>query len=137
VCYRAGNIPVLHKRQEELLSPIIAWAEHRFRIELTVTDELMPVLQSPANILKLRTALSEYDDWKLAVAASITKPLGSLILTLALTERHINAEDAFCFSHLEETYETEQWGEDEEKQTRMQKIKEEILAAEQFLICLS
>jgi chaperone required for assembly of F1-ATPase len=136
ICYRAGNIPALQITQESLLNPLLSWAEHRFAIELKTTDGFMPIQQPVANKLKIRTILSEYDKWKLAVIAIITKPMSSIILALALTEGHINAEDAFTLSHLEEAYETEQWGEDKEKQLSLKKIKTEIHAAERFLSLL-
>jgi chaperone required for assembly of F1-ATPase len=136
ICYRAGTIPALAARQAELLNPIVAWANHRFAITLEVTDGLIPVPQQPANKIRLKAELAAYDNWKLAALAAATKPLGSLFLALALCENHISGQQAFNLAHLEEAYETQQWGEDEEKKAKMAKIREEILHVKKFLSLL-
>jgi len=136
VCYRAGDIPALAKEQAEMLDPIMAWAGGRFGITLHVTHDMMPIAQPEGNKAKLAQALSGYDDWRLAALAASVKALGSLVLALALTEGHINAEEAFHLSHLEESYETRQWGDDEEKENRMRRLKEDIAATERFLSLL-
>jgi chaperone required for assembly of F1-ATPase len=133
ICYRAGDISALVKRQSELLDPVTRWAEGRFGIALAITDGLMPVKQPASNKAKLKAALADYDDWRLAALAVAVKSLGSLIIGLALTEGRLGGTEAFHLSQLEERYETEKWGGDEEKDARMRKLEEEIIAAERFL----
>ncbi len=137
VCYRAAHVPVLRERQENGLNPVIIWVERCFGITLITTDALMPVPQPEANRKKLEVAVASYDNWTLAALATATKLLGSVILALALIERYITAETAFQLSHLEEFYETERWGDDEEKEKKMQQIKQEVAAIESFLQMLT
>lgn len=137
ICYRAGHIPQLAYSQAQLLDPIVAWAGERFGIALRMTEGIMPVEQPEDGKAKLAALLSAYDDWKLAAVAAVVKPLGSVILALALVEGRISAEEAFHLSHLEENFETGQWGGDEEKERRMQKLREEITAIEKYLRLLS
>jgi chaperone required for assembly of F1-ATPase len=135
-CYRAGNIPELLVSQEELLNPLVAWAEEAFAVKYLVTNEIMPLRQPPETRARIATHIASYDEWKLAVLVCVIKPLSSLILGLALLERYIEAANAFYLAHLEEEYETVQWGEDEEKQARINKLKHEAVAAGEFLTLL-
>ncbi len=137
VCYRTGETPELLAIQNEQLNPIIAWAKERFSIELTVTSGIMPVAQHPENKQRISDQLAIYNEWQLAVFASAAKTLSSVILSLAFVEKFINAEKAFNLSHLEETFETEKWGEDAEKETRLNKLKQEIIVAEKFIELLT
>jgi chaperone required for assembly of F1-ATPase len=133
VCFRAGDVPDLVRQQGELLDPVLAWAKERFGVQFLITGGVMP-LRQPADIQeKLSRALASYDDWKLAALAAAVKPLGSLILGLALTEGHINAQAAFMLSQLEESYETARWGIDEEKEAKRLGLASEIESAERLL----
>jgi chaperone required for assembly of F1-ATPase len=136
VCYRAGNIPALQKQQAEYFAPVIAWADHRFAVKMVVTDGVVPVRQPKSNHKTFHSVIAEYDNWRLGVLAFVIKPLSSLVLALALMERQIDAEQAFRLSHLEELYETQQWGQDELKEAKMKRVKEELEAAEKFLSLL-
>jgi chaperone required for assembly of F1-ATPase len=133
VCYRAGNIAELAQQQSELLDPVIAWAEERFGVAFKLADGIMPVKQPATNHAKLKAAVFDYDDWRLAALAVSVRPLGSLILALALVEGLIDARAAFQLAHLEELYETKKWGRDEEKEARMQLLEKEVIEVEKFL----
>jgi len=137
VCYRAGDVPALASLQEDMLDPILAWAEERFGIELKVTNGVMPVSQPVANRARLKDAMGKYDPWKLAALAASVKLLGSLVLALALIEGRIDADAAFELSHLEEVHETDKWGIEEEKEKRLHRIREEIASAGKFLMLLN
>ena len=57
----------------------------------------------------------------------------SLALAIAVLEQHVSAEDAFLLSRLEEEFQAESWGRDEEADARTEKLADEILAAGHFL----
>ena len=136
ICYRAGDITKLLNQQNELLDPIVKWAEEKFAIKLKITTGIMPITQISDNQQKILNTLNKYSNWQLAVFAYLVKPLASIILALALIEGRIDGKTAFQLSHLEEIYETEKWGEDDEKEAIMQQKQREILAAEKFLSLL-
>lgn len=133
VCYRAGDIPELSTQQSEALDPVITWIKEQFAIRLVTTIELMPVQQEPANQEKLHAVLAGYDPWKLAAFAVAAKPLGSVVLALALIEGKLSAEEAYNFAHFEETYETLKWGVDDEKEQALRAKKQDVEAVAQFL----
>lgn len=137
VCYRAGDNAVLSQRQAEGLDPVIAWLLEFFSLRLLTTHGIMPVLQPQKNQNLLRGILARYDIWKLSAVCVATKALGSMALALALVEGYLSASQAYALAHLEETYETEQWGKDDEKETRLQAKESEIQAVSEFLAVLS
>lgn len=136
LCYRAGDTEELTQKQAQLLDPIIAWAESKYGVSLHITTGLMPVAQPQENRAKLANAIAHYDAWKLAALAGAVRPLGSFYLALALAEGHIDAGTAFGLSQLEEAYETDKWGNDEEKEMRLARLKNEISQIGKFLSLL-
>lgn len=137
VCYRAGNIPELQQLQDALLNRVIQCVTEQLGIQLAITSDLMPVAQPIINKPILKKVFSRFSEWKLAGLISVTKSLGSLILAFALSENHITGAEAFRLSHLEEAYETECWGQDEEKSSSMLRMEQEILAVERYFSLLN
>lgn len=137
VCYRAGDIPPLLARQQQLLDPLILWAKERFGLELNTTVGVMPIDQPGDNQATLAAVLAGYGNGKLAAFAVAVKPLGSAVLALALVEGRISAEEAFRLAHLEEAYESEQWGADAEKEQRLAAKAEEVQSVAHFLALLA
>ena len=136
ICYRAGNIPELFALQQETLDGLLAWAEDTLSLRLKITEGIMPIAQPPENRVKLEAHLQQYDIWQLAVLASVVKPLSSIVIALAFIEGHLDADHAFSASHLEESFETAQWGADDEKEARLERLLEDIRAAGAFLAVL-
>lgn len=136
VYYRAGNIPELSSRQARLLDPVMCWAESAFGLRFNVTVGILPVAQPPENEAILRTLLAERDNWKLVALSAAARPLGSVLLALALVERHLEAEAAFERAHLEEQFESEGWGPDAEKDAKLLSLKQDVLAAGLFVTLL-
>lgn len=137
VCYRAGDCDELLEQQAALLSPLVAWMQEKYGIMLHTTTGVMPVAQPAGNQAILRGVLEGFPPCKLAAFAVAVKPLGSAVLALALVEGRILAEDAFRLAHLEEAYETGQWGADEEKEQQLAAKKGDVLAVGRFLSLLA
>ena len=136
LCYRAGDVPKLHERQAVLLDPIVDYASKTLDIHLVITDSVMPATQPYQNRITIRKLLESWDIWHIALLSFLAKPLSSFVLALAVVNEQVTAENAFMLSHLEETYETEQWGSDAEKDAKIAATQAEILAAGKFLALL-
>jgi chaperone required for assembly of F1-ATPase len=80
--------------------------------------------------------LQKLDDMELAGIASITAACGSLILALALAEGRIDARHAFDCSQLDQIYQNERWGMDEEAKVRQKNLENDIASAALFLSLL-
>ena len=65
--------------------------------------------------------------------AHLAALLGSAILALALDEAHISARQAYELAFLDDLYQMEDWGVDEEAQARLDKIELEIATVAGYL----
>ncbi|TMJ61130.1 MAG: ATPase [Alphaproteobacteria bacterium] len=133
VCYRADHPPELVARQQAEWQPLIDWAMLRYDARLAVTSGIVPQPQSPAALKAFAAAVAAQDDLRLTALHAMTAACGSLVIALALLERHIDAAVAFAVSQLDETFQIEAWGEDAEAAARRQALKEDIAAAARFV----
>jgi chaperone required for assembly of F1-ATPase len=132
LCYRAEH-PALAARQAERWQPLLDWAALALDAPLVVTTGVVPVAQPPAARAALRAALARRTPLALAALGLAVPALGSLVLGLALAERHIGPEEAHALATLEEAFQAEAWGEDEEAAARRGAIAEEVRLAARIL----
>ncbi len=123
--YRAEHPERLVARQKQSWDPLLAWARNRFDMSFQVTDSILPVQQAEQN--KQRFAeLASGDVLRLTGLAHSAALLGSAILALALDEAHISAKQAYELAFLDDLFQIEDWGEDEEAMQRLAEIQLEI-----------
>lgn len=58
---------------------------------------------------------------------------GSLVIGLAVLEGRMGAEEAWALSRIDEDFQAEQWGEDEEAAAHAARRRKDFLQAETFL----
>lgn len=126
LCYRAHHPPELVKRQALGWDPLLDWAHQRFSARMQVAEGLNHVDQSPETLAALREALLAYDEWTLAGLHVIASICGSLVLGLAVVEGRISGAHAFELSRIDELYQIEKWGVDEEAQKRATNLAHEL-----------
>ncbi len=133
LCYRAAGPDVLAARQDGLWQPLLDWAARRYEITFTVTDGIMHQPQPAATIRRLSAALDAYDDFTLAAAQPLVTISGSLVITLALLAGEVDREAAWVAGELDELFQAETWGEDEEATRTRERRKAAFDAAAEFL----
>ncbi|MCC7168155.1 MAG: ATPase [Rhodospirillales bacterium] len=136
LCYRADAPAELARRQIAHWQPMLDWAALALDAPLRVSTGIVPIDQPADSLSALAKRLEALDPNRLAALASVTAASGSLILALALIEGTIEAEAAVVAAQLDEAYQREQWGEDDEATTRLVALAEEIRAAARFLALL-
>ena len=134
VCYRATHPPALVARQQEVWQPLLDWAAARYEAPLTVTGGVIPSSQPPASLAAYTAAVAAYDSFALTALHASTTACGSLVIALALLEGRLDAAEAFAASHLDESYQIEAWGEDEEQAERRASLSAEIAAAARLVL---
>ena len=133
VCYRAGSPPELKTRQAAAWDPLIAWAEERHGMTLRTTEGILPVDQSASFLEKARAAVVAFDDFSLTglhLAVSVT---GSVVLGFALADARIDGPTAWEHALVDELWQAEQWGEEDEAAARRTGLLAELTAAARFL----
>lgn len=131
--YLATGSEKLARKQEEKWGAVLKWAGTRFDVAWQTTSGVMPVEQSPVLHKAVERYLQSLNEWQLAAFCVLSSGLSSLVLAIAISEQHLNANDGFALSRLEEEAQAEQWGRDDEAYARSQKMKAEIVAADYFL----
>jgi chaperone required for assembly of F1-ATPase len=112
LCYRADEPPELVTRQLAAWEPLLEWAQARYDVTFTRVSGIMHQAQPSETIKRLGAAISARNAFELAALSHIVTISGSLVISLAMLERQIDADAAFDVSHLDELYQAEQWGED-------------------------
>ncbi len=132
LCYRAGEELRLIERQKLQWDPVLIWAKGQ-GMSFVTTESIQAVEQDPSALDTVRDKAASMGDVDLTLLLHLTATYGSVILALAVIEGELMALDAFELSRLEEIYQIERWGEDEEAQARTSFIREEIKRLAQII----
>jgi len=133
VCYRATEPPELVERQSVGWQPLVDWIASDFRIRLQIVSGVLPVAQSQATIDAFHVAVSAFDNFPLTGLHAAAAACGSLVIALALARGRLDAKAAWSLSQLDETYQIERWGEDDEAADRRARLMADIDAASRFM----
>lgn len=114
LCYRAQHPAELVARQATGWDPLLDWAEARFGARLAVTSGVMAVAQPSEALARLRARLAAADPFALAALHDLVSLSGSLVLGLAAAEGYLPPEAIWSLSRIDEDFQAEQWGTDEE-----------------------
>ena len=82
--------------------------------------------QPEAAVARLRAEVEGLGDWPLVGLHAATTALGSLVLGLALARGRIDARQALAASLLDELYEIERWGKDEDTERRHDALARDV-----------
>lgn len=133
VCYRAETPRDLIERQEAGWQPLLDWVFETCGARLEVTAGVIP-LNQPADALgRLSGVIAGFANSELTALVSAMQASGSLVIALALVMGRVDADTAFELSQLDESYQSERWGHDEEAAERRRCLREEIRVAAAFL----
>ncbi|HEX8643077.1 MAG TPA: ATP12 family protein [Allosphingosinicella sp.] len=133
LCYRAATPASLVARQAAEWDPLLAWARRRYDVDFEVTQGIMHRPQPAATVARLRHAVRAQSSWELAALSPMVTLSGSLIIALALAEDAVAPGAAWSAATLDEAWQAEQWGEDEEAAARLEARRAEFEAADRFL----
>jgi len=132
LCYRADHPEALIERQRAGWDPMLDWLAEAHGARLRPTRGIMPVDQPPAALAALRAAVAAHDDFEMMGLHELVSLTGSLVLALAATDRDRDAESIWALSRIDEEWQIEQWGEDEEAADVASTKRNAFLAAHRF-----
>ncbi len=114
LCYRAPDPVTLVNRQAQAWDPLLDWAADRYGARLVVGTGVLPIAQPPEALGALSKAVGQMTAFELTALHDLVSLSGSLVLGLAAAERAFPAADIWLWSRIDEIWQIEQWGEDEE-----------------------
>jgi chaperone required for assembly of F1-ATPase len=115
--YRAGHPEGLVAREAAHWDPILFWAAKTLGAHFMLAEGVMHVRQPESAIAAARGALPA-DPWAIAALHVITALTGSALLALALFHGVIDPDQAWAAAHVDEDWNAEKWGVDEEMAAR-------------------
>ena len=132
LCYRASNHEALHAREAEIWDPYLSWLQQDFNINFKTTSGITHVEQAENELQKLKNELEKFDEFTLTAAHNITTLTGSAILSFALLKGQSDHEKIWQDAHIDEDFQIERWGFDEEAARRRQLRLHEFLKTYEF-----
>ncbi|RCW85122.1 ATP12 family chaperone protein [Paracoccus lutimaris] len=130
--YRASEPEALTQMQAMGWDPLIDWAATELRAPLRITHGVIPVPQDPAVLLKLQAEIASLDAFALTALHDLVTLPGSLILGLAVLRGRLDAETAWKLARIDEEFQADRWGRDEDADLAAQGRLDAMRNAERF-----
>ena len=132
LCYRAPDAK-LAKRQADLWQPVLDQMGAALGGSFAVTEGVMAVEQ-PGDVIEGAGAkLSGLPPGDVFILKLLTEMTGSAVLALALAEEMLSPDEAFAATRLDETYQAEIWGVDDEAAAREAALRRDFDDVIRFL----
>jgi chaperone required for assembly of F1-ATPase len=133
LCYRAEAPDALSFRQSEAWDPILEWAHRDLGARLVCVAGVMPHPQDAASLARLRARVAALDAFVLTGLHDLVTLSSSLIIGLAVERGRLHGAEAWRLSRIDEEYQAEQWGRDDEAERAAAIRRHAFLAAERFI----
>lgn len=136
LCYRADHPEKLVERQAKSWDPLLDWLHGRFGVRLALQAGVMPVAQDENGQRILHERVAQFTPFEMAAFHDLVSLSGSLVIALAVIEGEVSPEDGWNLSRVDEMWQEEQWGEDDEATALANRKKSEFLMAAKIWDCL-
>src|ERR1700728_4004098 len=115
--YRAGHPEALVAREAALWDPLLFWAAAELGAHFILAEGIVHVRQPDSAVAAARAALPS-DPWSVAALHVVTTMTGSALLALALLKGVLDSDQVWAAAHVDEDWNSEKWGVDEEVAAR-------------------
>lgn len=132
LCYRATHPQELQNRQTADWDPALDWAADALGARLLPVAGVLHQPQSPGALSELRQRVHALDAFQLAAFHDLVSLSGSLILGFAAAMNWRNPDEIWRISRLDENWQIEQWGHDDEAHAVAETKKAAFLHAKRF-----
>lgn len=136
VCYFADGPEILVERQARRWGAVIDWAELALGVKFVRVTGIRHEEQPAATLLRLARLAEEENDFGLGGLGHATALFGSAILAFALQRGELDGQAALDLSRLDEIFQQERWGVDEEAAERAANMQAEAAMLERWFACL-
>ncbi|HID68249.1 MAG TPA: ATPase [Roseibacterium sp.] len=132
LCYRAESPAELIARQAEKWDPALAWAREELAVNLAVFKGVVHRPQARDDLARLSARVNGFNHFQMAAFHDLVSLSGSLILGFATAFGWRGADDIWQLSQVDENWQAEQWGVDEEAQQMSSVKKQAFVHAKAF-----
>lgn len=127
--YRAVAPEGLIARQTEVWDPILAWVLQRFDARIAVTSGVMPIAQDEDALARLAKTMEPMSDFQLTAFHDLVTLTGSFLIGLSAVHKAQPELILWAASRVDEDWQIEQWGADEEAEAEAETKKSAFLHA--------
>ena len=113
-CYRADSPQGLVERQAAAWDPLLDWAAEAYGGRLVPVAGVMHQPQSERALQALSAPVFAMEAFELTGFHDLVSLTGSLVIGLAARDGHLPGAELWARSRIDETWQEEQWGTDEE-----------------------
>lgn len=132
VCYRATGPVELIEKQAAAWNPLLDWTESVLSAKLLVVEGVVHVPQDTAALARLRAHVDALDIWALTAFHDLVSLSGSLVIGFAALDGFYPVETLWNLSRVDETWQAEQWGSDEEAEEMAARKQSDFIHAKRF-----
>lgn len=132
LCYRAAGPASLAARQAEAWDPLLGWAAEALQAPLVATAGVMHVPQPAESIARLTARVRALSVFELAAFHDLVAISGSLVLAFAVARGRLDAQTAWTLSRIDESWQEEHWGTDDQARESEAVRHAGLLAAARF-----
>ncbi|MBR1124099.1 ATPase [Bradyrhizobium lablabi] len=133
--YRAGHPEALVAKEAAHWDPIVFWAAESLGAHFMLSEGILHVQQPESAIAAARKAFPN-DPWSIAALHVVTTLTGSALLALALAHEVQGPDAIWAAAHVDEDWNIEKWGIDEEVAARRAAREVDFRAAARILQAL-
>ena len=126
ICYRAENPKELVELQKNKWDPIISLIEKCINTKVRVFQGILPKKQHTIVHSKLNNLINHFNNFEISALHRITNITGSIFLSLCVLKKDISKNEVFELSFLDELWQAENWGFDEETSRKRKEISIEL-----------
>lgn len=132
LCYRADHPRALAARQATLWDPLLGWAAGQ-GIRLRPTTGILHVTQEESSLAAYQKVVEVLDPFRIAGLHNAVTLTGSAIIGLAVALGQLTPEEAFDIAHVDENWQMELSGEDDEERARLDRRRSDLLETARFI----
>jgi chaperone required for assembly of F1-ATPase len=129
LCYQSDGPKPLIELQKSLWEPVLAQFQQDENISFITTSSISYVEQSADDMDRFAALVVPLDGYELGTMHVVTTMSGSALLAMALHKGWLTSEAVWQACHVDEDFQSEQWGTDDEEQERRQRRYADFCAA--------
>ncbi len=132
VCYLATQPETLVNLHEQYWGSLVKWLNDEYGIKLNVVSGIQHIEQPKESIEVIDEMLNNMSVEKFTALQATTAIAGSFVISFAMLEGKLTVEEAHKAAVVDELYQLDTWGEDEEARVLVNNTKDELVNIAKF-----
>ena len=137
LCYYADGPEALVERELSHWLPVLEWAQEALGLTFVRAQGILHQPQPAETLERVRVLALELSDFELTGLVNAAGLYGSAVLAFAVQRDKLGGEAAFELSRLDEAFQEQRWGIDEEAAAHTARLRQEAAVLEQWFRALA